>query len=379
MLWSYLGKRLRRNGGHMLLIVCMIAAVMVLMLGLYQYRGEMEARLDRVYDEFEIRCTVTEAGGAQTTGLRIKKEIVALFQPPDGRLLPYVKDVFLIREVMSSVVGETPIKLYATTDPAAAPQTEGFPIIFYEGYASEDFASEEALCVVSEPMLPRVDERGNITIQLDRYGTVEFRVIGYYDKEESAVFASWDALNDVFRNKGVNTTSNSMAFTVADNRQLNELKQMLGDFFAPASTVYQGGSKPGLIIDDALFRDQVTVLERGILLLRIVQMLILILSLGISFLVAYLNIRARRLELAVMRSLGMRRAALYTVVLCEHAMFCLLGVVLAVLGIIMFAAVPNAQQLRLIGTFVICYLLGVALAVAQVSAGKIMQTLKGKE
>lgn len=379
MLWSYLGKRLRRNGGHMLLIVCMIAAVMVLLLGLYQYRGEMEARLDRVYDEFEIRCTVTEAGGAQTAGLRIKKEIVALFQPPDGRLLPYVKDVFLIREVMSSVVGETPIKLYATTDPAAAPQTEGLPILFCEGCTSKDLSGEEALGVVSEPMLRMVDENGNITVQLERYGTVELRVIGYYEKGENAVFASWNALNDVFRDKGVNTTSNSMAFTVADNRQLNELKQMLGDFFAPASTVYQGGSKPGLIIDDALFRDQVTVLERGILLLRIVQMLILILSLGISFLVAYLNIRARRLELAVMRSLGMRRAALYIVVLCEHAMFCLLGVVLAVLGIIMFAAVPNAQQLRLIGTFVICYLLGVALAVAQVSAGKIMQTLKGKE
>ena len=379
MLWSYLGKRLRRNGGHMLLIVCMIAAVMVLLIGLYQYRAEMEARLDRVYDEFEIRCTVTEAGGAQTTGLRIKKEIVALFQPPDGRLLPYVKDIFLIREVMSSVVGETPIKLYATTDPAAAPQTEGFPIVFYEGYAAEDFAGEEALCVVSESMLRKVDENGNITVQLERYGTVEFRVIGYYDKEESAVFASWNALNDVFRDKGINTTANSMAFTVADNRQLNELKQMLSDFFAPASTVYQGGSKPGLIIDDALFRDQVTVLERGILLLQIVQMLILVLSVGISFLVAYLNIRARRLELAVMRSLGTRRAALYAEVLYEHILFCLLGVLISAFGVTLFGTVPDRAQWELIGQFMLCYLLGVTVAVAQVTSGKIMQTLKGKE
>ena len=379
MLWSYIGKRLRRNVGQLLLLVSMIIAVTVLLFGLHQYRAEMEARLDQVYDEFEIRCTVTEAGGAQITGLRIKKEIIALFEPSDGKLLPYVKDVFLIREVMSSLVGETPIKLYATTDPAAAPQTEGFPIVFYEGYTSEDFAGEEALCVVSKPMLRTVDESSNITVQLDRYGTVEFRVIGYYNKDESAVYASWDALNDVFRNKGVNTTANSMSFTVADNRQLNELKQMLSEFFAPASTVYQGGSKPGLIIDDALFRDQVTILERGILLMQIVQTLILLLSISIGCLLAYLNIRTRRLELAVMRSLGTRRGALYTEVLCEHAMFCLLGVALAILGITMFAAVPNAQQFKLIGIFIFCYLLGVAVAVWQVTSGKIMQTLKGKE
>ena len=203
--------------------------------------------------------------------------------------------------------------------------------------------------------------------------------IGHYESEENAVFAAWYPLNAVFEDRGINTVAHSMAFTVADNRRLDELKQRLSEFFAPASTVYQGGTKAGLIIDEALFRDQVTVLERGIILLQIVRMLILALSIGISFLVAYLNIRGRRLELAVMRSMGTRRAALYTEVLREHTLFCLLGVLIAAGGVTLLGTVPNAAHWRLIGQFTLCYLFGVALAVAQVTSGKIMQTLKGKE
>jgi len=121
------------------------------------------------------------------------------------------------------------------------------------------------------------------------------------------------------------------------------------------------------------------VLERGIILLQIVRLLSLALPIGISFLVAYLNIRGRRLELAVMRSMGTRRAALYAEVLCEHILFCLPGVLIAAGGVTLFGDVPDAEQWRLIGQFMLCYLLGVALSVSQVTSGKIMQILKGKE
>ncbi|MBQ7321597.1 MAG: hypothetical protein IJW99_05835 [Clostridia bacterium] len=379
MLWSYIEKRLRRNVGQMLLLGVMIAAVIALLLVLYQYQDGLEARLDQVYDEFEIRCTATTAGGAQVTNLKIKAETLALFEAPKGKLKPYIKDLFLLREIWNSTVGETPIKLYATTDPVAAPHLEGIYVNFDEGHVPADLGGEEALCIVSEPLLKRMDGQGNITVLLEKYGEVTFHVIGHYESEEDAVFAAWYPLNAVFEDRGINTVAHSMAFTVADNRRLDELKQRLSEFFAPASTVYQGGTKAGLIIDDALFRDQVTVLERGIILLRIVRLLILALSIGISFLVAYLNIRGRQLELAVMRSMGTRRVALYAEVLCEHILLCLPGVLIAVGGVTLFGAVPDAAQWRLIGQFMLCYLFGVAISVSQVTSGKIMQILKGKE
>ena len=193
------------------------------------------------------------------------------------------------------------------------------------------------------------------------------------------MFASWYPLNAVFEDRGIKTVAHSMAFTVSDNRKLDEFKQRLSEFFAPAATVYQGGSKAGLVIDDALFREQVSVLERGIVLLQIVRLLILVLSIGISFLVAYLNIRGRRLELAVLRSMGTRRVALYAEVLCEHILFCLLGVLVAAIGVTLFGTALDRAQWEIVGTFMLYYLLGVAVAVWQVTSGKIMQTLKGKE
>jgi hypothetical protein len=50
-----------------------------------------------------------------------------------------------------------------------------------------------------------------------------------------------------------------------------------------------------------------------------------------------------------------------------------------VIGVMLFGMMPRAEQMKTIGTFMLCYLLGVAIAVAQATSGKIMQTLKGKE
>ena len=80
-----------------------------------------------------------------------------------------------------------------------------------------------------------------------------------------------------------------------------------------------------------------------------------------------------------MRSLSTRRVALYSEVLCEYILFSLLGVLLAVGVMSILGAMPDMAQFRTIGQFVLCYLLGVAVAVGQVTSGNIMQTLKGKE
>ena len=55
------------------------------------------------------------------------------------------------------------------------------------------------------------------------------------------------------------------------------------------------------------------------------------------------------------------------------------GGILATVGVMLFGMMPGAEQMKTIGTFMLCYLLGVAIAVAQATSGKIMQTLKGKE
>ena len=170
-----------------------------------------------------------------------------------------------------------------------------------------------------------------------------------------------------------------MAFTVADNRQLGEMKTVLRKYFAPASHTNKTSNMHGLVMDDSLFIDTVVVLERGLALMRVVRVLVYVLSIGVSFLIAFLKIRTRKLEFAVMRSMGTRSITLYAEVLCEHILMFLLGGVTACCLAVPWGMLSEQNDLSVVGVFMICYLAGVALAVAQVTSGNIMQTLKGKE
>ena len=212
------------------------------------------------------------------------------------------------------------------------------------------------------------------------WGEISMRVIGSYLSEgEDAVFAAWEPMSALVAKNGVAAEAHSMAFTVADNRQLGEMKTVLRKYFVPASRTNKTSNMHGLVMDDSLFIDTVVVLERGLALMRVVRVLVYVLSVGVSFLIAFLKIRTRKLELAVMRSMGTRSITLYVEVLCEHILMFLLGAVATCGFAIPLGLLSGQNDLSVVGVFMLCYLVGVVLAVAQVTSGNIMQTLKGKE
>ena len=80
-----------------------------------------------------------------------------------------------------------------------------------------------------------------------------------------------------------------------------------------------------------------------------------------------------------MRSLGTKKLVIYAEVLCEHLLIFLPGAAVACFGMGLWGMLLTAKGLATVGTYMICYLIGVMLAVAQATSGQIMQTLKGKE
>ena len=378
MLISYLWKRMRRHAGEVLLTALTIAVVAVLLLGLHRYYTARQAKLDAAYEEFEIRCTVTNISGSLTTDLDIAAGYLGLFSE-GGALFPYAKDIFLLRMIEDVSVTGTPVTLFMTNAPEASAYLEGAFIQYDEGSDGEDFRGNEPVCIVTDSLLRRVTDDGMLTVTT-AWGAVSMRVIGSYLGEgEDAVFAAWEPMSALLVENGVAAEAHSMAFTIADNRQLGEAKTALRNYFVPASRTNKTSNMHGLIMDDSLFIDTVVVLERGLALMRVVRVLVYVLSIGISFLIAFLKIRTRKLELAVMRSMGTRSIALYAEVLCEHILMFLFGGVAACCLAIPLGMLSEHNDLSVVGVFMICYLVGVVLAVAQVTSGNIMQTLKGKE
>lgn len=390
MFLSYLIKRVRRHPSEAIVSTAIVLVIVIFLIGLHMAKTDILTEMDRVYDTMEIRCRVTSADGSREISLPITEEYVHMVMAQDGILYPYVKDVFLLETYSTAEVGLPPesklglgnisVALHMTNNPEQYTPKQGAEIKYMDGYSAADFAGTEPVCVISHKLEDTIAEDGTVKVYVVRSGvSMNMKVIGIYADEENTVFGAWQPLIDLIATVNWTPNVSSMSFTVADNRQLDLTKTLLRDYYVPASKLNNDSVQLGLVVEDSLFVDTMTVLERSMSLLGVVQVIVYVLSLGISFLVAYLNIRARRLEFAVMRSLSTRRVALYSEVLCEYILFSLLGVLLAVGVMSILGAVPDMAQFRTIGQFVLCYLLGVAVAVAQVTSGKIMQTLKGKE
>lgn len=386
MILNYLGKRMHRHIREALFSILTVAVTVLLLLGLYHYRTIQQEKLDNTYDHFEIRCTVTNISGSRKTDLDIASGYLSLFEE-GGTLFPHVNDVFLLRQLSgakllsspdSEASAEKAISLYMTNDPQASVYLEDAVIRYEDGYDSESFRNGEAICIVTESLSGQIGADGTVRLYASEGETVA-QVVGMYLGEKDTVFVSWQPMAEQLARKDISAAANSMSFTVSDNRRLGEVKQLLRDYFVPASYTNKSSNMHGLIIDDNLFIDTVVVLERSLALLGVVCWLVYVLSVGISFLIVFLGIRGRKLELAVMRSLGTRSIALYAEVLCENLFIFLLGAAVACLMANLFGMALTANSLGIVGAYMICYLIGVVLAVAQVISGNIMQTLKGKE
>lgn len=386
MILNYLGKRMHRHIREALFSILTVAVTVLLLLGLYHYRTIQQEKLDNTYDHFEIRCTVTNISGSRKTDLDIASGYLSLFEE-GGTLFPHVNDVFLLRQLSGAKLLSSPdfeasagkaISLYMTNDPQASVYLEDAVICYEDGYDSESFRSGEAICIVTESLSGQIGTDGTVCLYASE-GEIVAQVVGMYLGEKDTVFVSWQPMAEQLARKDISAAANSMSFTVSDNRRLGEVKQLLRDYFVPASYTNKSSNMHGLIIDDNLFIDTVVVLERSLALLGVVCWLVYVLSVGISFLIVFLGIRGRKLELAVMRSLGTRSIALYVEVLCENLFIFLPGAAVACLMANLFGMALTANSLGIVGAYMICYLIGVVLAVAQVISGNIMQTLKGKE
>ncbi|MBQ7321196.1 MAG: ABC transporter permease [Clostridia bacterium] len=390
MLLSYMSKRLRRHMSETIVSAAIVLVVVVVLIGLHAERVDLLAEMDRTYEEMEIRCRVTSANGLGEIDLPITEDYVATVCEKGGLLYPYVKDVFLLETYKNAEVtvppdsmlgiGTATVALHMTNDPDSYAPTREAEFHYTDGYSAADFARAEPVCLISNGLEEAVAEDGTVTVYVIRGGvSMKMKVIGTYEDDENTVFGAWQPLNELIATVGWEPSVGSMAFTVADNRQLDLTKSLLRDFFVPASRLNNNSELLGLIVDDSLFTDTMTVLERSMSLLNVVRTVVFVLSFGVIFLVAYLNIRARRLELAVMRSLGTRRRALYSEVLGEYMLFFLVGAALATAGMALAGTVPSMSQMKTVGGFMLYYLFGVLLAVVQATSGKIMQILKGKE
>ena len=147
----YFFKQMRKRTGLCLVVVLTALAFSLALCMLQRSRDQMAARIEEVYDNLEVRCSVTNLTGTQSDRLNLPEWVLRLFTTgmttgnfqEDGLFTPYVRDVQVRSTVYCTQPGGTvPHALSGITglaaDSALQPDS-GCTILWREGFDASVF------------------------------------------------------------------------------------------------------------------------------------------------------------------------------------------------------------------------------------------------
>jgi ABC-type lipoprotein release transport system permease subunit len=176
----------------------------------------------------------------------------------------------------------------------------------------------------------------------------------------------------------LSTVFNSTSFTLADSRNLIDLKVYLSDY--GYSEVHNVSSvRLFLILRDASFNNTVASIKQQIRYINILYPFLYVLVGIIAVAVAYLLIISRKDEFAIMRGLGATRFFSFSSFFFEQVMLCLFGIFIGVGVWWMIEGIPSSTHLILLSGFTISYFLGCAISITKMNSSRVLTILLDRE
>lgn len=354
----------RRRLACLLLLLFLISGTAALQL-LGVLLCAQEAALERVYDDFEIRCTVSNASGTRTDGLNIFSYYLGLLQSCEQHdFAAQIKDLRLKISLPLDDMNGTQWKLRGITrldaDYALLPEN-GATVRFYDGYDESLLQTDRKLCLVPLSLAAELKlgaDGARYAVLFVNGAQERFLVIGeYFSGAQNIVYCPFDYMYSRFSEQGELLGAESASFNVRDNRELDAFRKNAYTYFLepdPNATTPPGVFL-GLLIQDAQFTATIQKIDDNIHMLRLLIPTLCTVSVGISFLASYLFMRGRARECAVMRTLGVHRGRVILLLLCEQALLCALGGGSALL---IWRLFELGKEPVLGALFAPCYLLG---------------------
>ena len=280
-------------------------------------------------------------------------------------------------QITCSGLSEQGIWLYglekAETEPNLAAELSY--VQWQEGWDSSLFGGSGPVCLAPRGAGLELGETMVFPLKKDSPETLELTVVGLYGSYGGGMlqrfYCPLTPLREAFLAAGLsfNYSGLDVVFTGLENLETFKAAML-------EQGLHTGEAK--LRIDDTLMQQTTGQLKQQIALLEGLLPVLLVLVAAIGFVLSFLLLRGRKKEAAVLRSLGMRRNAVFTVLLGETALQAAIGC-LSGCGLTLLLADATAfapDQLLLLWA---CDLLGGGVAAWKISGVNVFNIMTAKE
>lgn len=405
LLWHSL-RAINRSKGKSIIVVA-VTTILVLFFTMYAngITNHREA-LAYLHESITVTGQITNYNGTVTDNLDIPADIIEVLESSD-----FISESFYTRNLL--LLTEPWVEM-ETTDLSnllmnagklvGANAIEGIPELasheenppqYLEGYDAGLFASSEELCILSQDLMHTLNlELGdtyeftvveNVRAKAGHpHGTLTLKIVGVSASSvRRSAYCPWNVMTAAYQDLDIPPTWDSAWFNLTNTLRMQEFEALLSkyNFLCPyeVGDAIVGQGRLGFIVNDRLLSNVTSSVKGYIDFMTALYPVIYLLSAAIGFVSSFLQIRLRKPEFAIMRSLGTSKGRCFLNFLWEQVILSLLG---ATLGILLTLAVTQTvttlQVLSTLG-YLACYLTGAALAIISMNRMNTIEILTAKE
>ena len=226
------------------------------------------------------------------------------------------------------------------TSPSAAkdvPSLFGATIEWEEGYDESIFRTDQYVCIVP-PTYEGPEDAVTLSFSWGekKQVTRTFKIVGRYAEEHYIMYCPYATMEELCLWMSRPKVLEKIYGQLANNDDLQKFREAAAEWFAtpnpegeptPWNNPFGYESYPlAMDIDDSQLEDLMDQMEKNMAVSRMTSMLVFLLSTGAGFLTGFLVIRARKREIALMRTLGASNIAVCAEFALEQVLCVALGV-----------------------------------------------------
>ena len=330
----YAFMHLRRSVKNTCVTLLLYLTVLAVIMSVQQAASSRQTMLTIMADSLEITGHLADNSGHATEGLSISSGVASQFLDENGIFAPYVKDVSVHAAYEATAAGNRVSLIGITCEQADSTLRFGEGITYNESFDESIFRTGQHVCVIDrelewmiyvdeEDLLPYVD-----VIYTYQSGAAEgelklkLRVIGTADAAYS-IFCPYPMLMRAFEEVYAAFSADSLSFIVRNNREIDKLRNAALIRFADPGKNNNYGKDHALVLQDARYLELISQAQKNLAIMQLMQPILYLCALGAGVMLVVMQMRGRKKEMAVIRSLGAGRLRVMAQSILEYALICL--------------------------------------------------------